>query len=55
MSDKQKQPLPKDAPKSAKGMENQMHQNAKFRRGIEPEEMHRQGGNKVADQGTHKK
>jgi hypothetical protein len=33
-----------------------MHQGSdKFRRGIEPEEMHRQGGHRVPDQGSHKK
>ena len=54
MSDKQKQPLPKDAPDKSKGMEQKMHQSDKFRRGIEGEEEHRQGGNKVPDQGSHK-
>ena len=55
MSDKQKQPLPKDAPDKSKGMEQQMHQSDKFRRGIDAEEEHRQGGNKLRDQGSHKK
>ena len=55
MSDKQKLPLPKDAPDASKGMENKMRQSDKFRRGIEGEEMHRQGGNRLPDQGTHKK
>ena len=55
MSDKQKQPLPKDTPDKAKGMEQKMHQSDKFRRGIEGEEEHRQGGNKLPDQGTHKR
>ena len=55
MSDKQKQPLEKSAKDASKSQEQQMNQNAKFRRGIEPEEMHRQGGNKVPDQGSHKK
>mgnify|MGYP001122652485 CR=1 FL=1 len=55
MSDKQKQPLPKDAKDAGQTQEQQMHQNDKFRRGIEPEEMHRQGGNRVPDQGSHKK
>jgi hypothetical protein len=36
MSDKQKQPLPKDESNKAKGMEQQMHQSDKFRRGIDP-------------------
>ena len=55
MSDKQKQPLPKDTPDQSKGMEQKMHQSDKFRRGIDPEEEHRQGGNKLGDQGTHKR
>lgn len=55
MSDKQKQPLPKDGKDASKAMERQMNQNAKFRRGIEPEEMHRQGGHRVPDQGSHQK
>ena len=55
MSDKQKQPLPKDAPDNSKGMEAKMHQSDKFRRGIEAEEEHRQGGNKLPDQGGHKR
>jgi hypothetical protein len=55
MSDKQKQPLPKDAPDKSKAMEQQMHQSDKFRRGIDAEEEHRQGGNRVSDQGSHRK
>jgi hypothetical protein len=55
MSDKQKQPLHKDPKDASKSQEQQMHQGSdKFRRGIEPEEMHRQGGNRVSDQGSHK-
>jgi hypothetical protein len=55
MSDKQKQPLPKDDSDKAKGMEQKMHQSDKFRRGIDEEEEHRQGGNRVPDQGQHKR
>jgi hypothetical protein len=56
MSDKQKQPIQKDAKDASKSQEKQMHQGSdKFRRGIEPEEMHRQGGNRVPDQGSRKK
>ena len=55
MSDKQKRPLPKAAPDESKGMEAKMHQSDKFRRGIEAEEEHRQGGNKLSDQGRHKR
>ena len=55
MSDKQKQPLPKDVPDQSKGMEHKMHQSDKFRRGIEAEEEHRQGGNRLPDQGSHKR
>jgi hypothetical protein len=51
MSDKQKRPLPKDVPDQSKGMEQKMHQSDKFRRGIEEEEEHRQGGKRVPDQG----
>ena len=55
MSDKQKQPIPKSPKDAGKSQEQQMNQNAKFRRGIEPEEMHRQGGNRVPDQGGDRK
>lgn len=55
MAYKQKQAIPKDAPKAGKAMEQQMHENVKFRRGIEAGEMHRQGGNRVPDQGNRKK
>ena len=55
MSNKQKQPLSKNAPDQSRGMEAKMHQSDKFRRGIEAEEEHRQGGNRLPDQGTHKK
>jgi hypothetical protein len=54
MSDKPRQPLPKDVSDQSKGMEQKMHQSDKFRRGIEGEEEHRQGGNKLPDQGSHK-
>jgi hypothetical protein len=55
MSDKQKRPLPKDVPDQSKGMEQKMHQSDKFRRGIDEEEEHRQGGNRVSDAGPHKR
>jgi len=55
MSDKQKRPLPKDEPDKSKGMEQKMHQSDKFRRGIDAEEEHRQGGNRVSDAGPHKR
>jgi hypothetical protein len=55
MAYKQKQEIPKDTAKASKAIEQKMHENVKFRRGIEPEEMHRQGGNRVPDQGSHKK
>jgi hypothetical protein len=55
MSDKQKQPLPKDQPDKSKAMEQKMHQSDKFRRGIDEEEEHRQGGNRVSDAGSHKR
>ena len=55
MSDKQKHPLPKDESNKAKGMEQKMHQSDKFRRGIDAEEEHRQGGNRVPDQGGGRK
>ena len=55
MSDKQKKPIQKSAKDASKSQEQQMNQNVKFRRGIEPEEMHRQGGNRVPDQGGGRK
>jgi hypothetical protein len=56
MSDKQKQPLHKDAKDASKSQEQQMHRGSdKFRRGIDEEEEHRQGGNRVSDAGPHKR
>lgn len=49
MSEKQKKPLPKKS--THKGSTDQ---NLTGRRGIEPEEQHRQGGNRVPDQGGRK-
>lgn len=49
MSDKQKQPLPKQSKQPIP-----LDKNQTGRRGIEPEEQHRQGGNRVSDQGHRK-
>ena len=49
MSGKQKQPLPKQSKQQIPLDKNQTGW-----RGIEPEEMHRQGGNRVSDQGNRK-
>ena len=55
MSEKQKRQLPKDQPDKSRGMEQKMHQSDKFRRGIDAEEEHRQGGHRVSDAGPHKR
>lgn len=49
MSEKQKIPPQKKPAKTG-----DTEQNKTGKRGIEPEEMHRQGGNRVSDQGKHK-
>ena len=49
MSAKQKQPLPKHSKQQIP-----LDKNQTGRRGIEPEEMHRQGGNRISDQGNRK-
>ena len=52
MSDKQKQP--KDH-QNVPGKQSELDQHqAARRRGIEPEEQHRQGGHRVSDQGGKK-
>lgn len=48
MSEKQKIPLQKQSDKGGKSQE------LPGKRGIEPEETHRQGGNRVPDQGNRK-
>lgn len=50
MSEKQKIPSQKQPPDKA----GQAQQNQTGKRGIEPEETHRQGGNRVSDQGNRK-
>ena len=46
MSEKQKIPAPRDPRKPM-----QPGQNKTGKRGIEPEEVHREGGNRISDQG----
>ena len=49
MSEKQKQPLHKDPPKDQKAASEGLRDDVRVRNGIEREEMHRQGGNRVSD------
>lgn len=49
MGAKQKNPVPKQSKQQIP-----LDKNQTGRRGIEPEEQHRQGGNRVPDQGGHK-
>jgi hypothetical protein len=56
MSDKQKQPVQKDAPKSQQGLGGQAKGNpGKGSEGVDGAELHRQSGHRVSDQGTHKR
>jgi hypothetical protein len=49
MSEKQKQPLQKEPPKDQKAASEGLRDDVRVRNGIEREEMHRQGGNRVSD------
>lgn len=59
MSDKQKQPLPRDVPKDQQGLAGKARgdQGKESDRGagIDDAEYHRQSGHRVSDQGTHKR
>ena len=58
MSEKQKQPLQQDAPKSQQPLGKKGQPDAGGERdrgaGMDSEEYHRQSGHRVSDQGTHK-
>jgi hypothetical protein len=59
MSDKQKQPVQKDAPKDQQKLDNKHGAKAGSERdasaGLDQAEVHRQSGHRVSDQGTHKR
>jgi hypothetical protein len=58
MSDKQKQPVQKDAPKDQQKLANKHGAKDGSERdsgaGLDQAEVHRQSGHRVSDQGTHK-
>jgi hypothetical protein len=55
MSDKQKIPLNQQAPKDQQQMQHKSTDTPDGKRGIEDQELHRQSGHRVGDQGTHKR
>ena len=55
MSEKQKIPLNQQPPKDQQQMQRQSTDQPGGKRGIEPEELHRQSGHRVGDQGAHKR
>ena len=52
-----KQPIPsqKQAPKDQQKMQDKAHERPGGERVVDSEEMHRQSGHRVGDQGTHKR
>lgn len=55
MSEKQKIPLNQQAPKGQQQMQRKSTDKPSGKRGIEDEELHRQSGHRVGDQGAHKR
>jgi hypothetical protein len=56
VSQKQKQPLQNEPPKQQKSASEGLRDDVRVRAGIERQEMHRQGGNRVPDMnGNHGK
>lgn len=56
MSKKQKQPLQNEPPKQQKSASEGLRDDVRVRAGIERQEMHREGGNRVPDMnGDHGK
>ena len=55
MSEKQKIPLDKQAPRDQQVLQRKSTQTPDGKRGIEDQEMHRQSGHRVGDQGAHKR
>ena len=53
MSDKQKRPSEKAPPKDQQEMQRKATDTPDGKRGIEAEELHRQSGHRVGDQGSH--
>lgn len=54
MNEKQKIPSQKDAPKDQQQMRDQATDRPDGKRGIEDQELHRQSGHRVGDQGGQK-
>lgn len=55
MNQKQKLPPQQDAPKDQQRMRDQSTERPDGKRGIEDQELHRQSGHRVGDQGAHKR
>ena len=55
MSEKQKHPSGKSPPKDQQQMQRKSTDNPDGKRGLEDEELHRQSGHRVGDQGSHKR
>jgi hypothetical protein len=55
MSEKQKVPLNKKPPKDQQQMQRQSTDQPDGKRGMEDQELHRQSGHRVGDQGAHKR
>jgi len=55
MNKKQQIPSQKQAPKDQQAMQQKAHQKSGGERVVDSEEMHRQSGHRVGDQGTHKR
>ena len=54
-SEKQKIPLDTQAPRDQQVLQRKSTQTPDGKRGIEDEELHRQSGHRVGDQGAHKR
>jgi hypothetical protein len=55
MNKKQKLPSQQQPPKDQQQMDRKATDNPDGKRGMEDQEMHRQSGHRVGDQGTHKR
>lgn len=55
MNEKQKLPSQKDAPQEQQRMREQSTDRADGKRGMEDQDLHRQSGHRVGDQGAHKR
>lgn len=55
MSEKERVPLNQQAPKAQQQIQRKSTDKPGGKRGIEAEEVHRQSGHRIGDQGTHKR